>query len=416
MRKTVRVFFLSALLLNGLYGDSLSQDVELLKLEIEQLRVKMHSDKEEQSAINKRSRGVLELNGFDTVLSIGGRIQLNALLNSPGGSTFAGQIPLKSTDSGNDFRMDARDSRLWVKTRTPTVYGLMLTTLEIDFLGSRGTSTISSSVNSHHPRLRHVYVQLGGFGFGQTNSAFNSIAALETSVYPMDDTFVRQSVVRYTHNLENASYDISLEDPNTTLFASSDAKAPSPYENNSAPDVVLRARYYPSWGEVAVAHLSRLIKKEYKTDSKETQYAWATNLSGKILTLGLDDIRFNAHYGVGSGRYIGYNAFGAGVKNETTEAIDLTTAFGGHIGYRHWWSSSLRSTLALSYLGSKIKREHQKSFEFLTKESQALQFNLYWNPLVNLLVGGEITHAKRELYGEESAEIKSLNLVVRYDF
>lgn len=348
----------------------------------------------------------LTLKSVDTDVAIGGRIELNAQFNSPEGSFLSGSIPLKSQNGSNNFDMNARSSRIWVKTRTPTRHGLMLTTVEIDFLGNDDSSIYA-------PRLRHAYAELAGFGFGYTNSAFNSIVAIETIMFPMDDAFVRQPTLRYTHDSENISYDVSLESADTTAFETYDATSATSTDRNSAPDIIARARYYQSWGEVAVAYLSRLITQE---DSKNTKYAWGTNLSGRVETFGFDDIRFNAHYGVGSGRYIGYNAFGAGVVNQNTKKIDLTTAFGGHLGYRHWWSSSFRSTFALSYLASKIDAAHQNSFEFLTKKSQALQMNLYWNPMKNVLVGAEYAHAKREVYSGDSGELKSANLVFRYDF
>jgi len=409
MRRTFAFVFLSLLLTTPIFASQDGGELELLRLELEQLKNRVESYKEEQSSINKKNKGLLELSSFDTVLSIGGRIELATTFNSPDGAFFARRIPLESEHKRQNFSMDARSSRFWVKTRTPTEYGVLLATIEIDFL-----ATPNAGGTNYMPRLRHAYAELAGFGFGQTNSAFNSIVALETINYPIDDTFVRQGTLRYSGSLgRDFAYDISLEAPESSLFKQGSDTAPQFTNANSAPDLVLRARYYDSWGEVGLAYLSRIITSD---DAQEQKYGWGTNLSGRVESFGLDDIRFNAHYGVGSGRYIAYNGFGAGVINEASGSMDLSTIYGGHLGYRHWWSSSLRSTLALSYMGSQIDEQNENTFGSLTKETKALQANLYYSPIKNLLFALEYAYAKREVYSGASGDMSSTNLLLRYDF
>jgi len=370
--------------------------IEELKLELQELQIKE----------DKKKQGILEFKSFDTTIILGGRLQVNAEYTTPSGSFFAGKIPLANANNEDDFTLHAKDSRLWVKTRTPEKYGPILTLIEVDFRGE----------NEYELRLRHAYIEYAGFGFGKTNSAFNSIVALDTITYAIDDTFVRQVVARYTYNVENTFYDISFEEPDTTLFVSESSKSATSIDGNLAPDLVLRVRYYSDSAEVGLAYLSRLIKKEADSSSKDAQYAWGINLSGGVDTFGLDDIRFNAHYGVGSGRYIGYNAFGAGVINQTTNEIDLTTVYGGHLGYRHWWNNSFRSTLGVSYLASNTKQEDKDDFGFLTEVSQGFVVNLFWTPRKNISIGVEFARAKREVYNSQNGMMSDSNLMFRYDF
>ncbi|MDY0120431.1 MAG: DcaP family trimeric outer membrane transporter [Sulfurimonas sp.] len=395
-----------------------NDEVEVLRKQVQELSQKIDSIEKQQ----KVQKGVLELVSTDTVLSIGGRIQLNGAYSSPDASYFASKIPANSEQKSDKFSMNARDSRLWVKTRTPSEYGMIRTTLEIDFFGSAATNV---SVNDHNPRLRHAYVQVGDFGFGQTNSAFNSVVAIETANYAMDDTFVRQPVVRYTHNSGDWAWDVSFEEPNAMFFkdgSSSLVKGGS----DTLPDLVLRGRYFDTWGEVGLAYLSRYIR--YKEDdntlptfgTSDAKYGYGLNLSGRIKTFGLDGIRFNAHYGEGSGRYIAYNGFGAGTIT-SQGAIELTEIYGGHIGYRHWWSTKLRSTLAFSYIGANTSDEAlgyggDPKKTNITKESYATQLNLFYNPLKNLLAGVELSDATRKFKDGRRGDAQAVNLIVRFDF
>lgn len=354
----------------------------------------------------------IEIKSLDTVVDVGGRVHLSMLHTSDQSSFFAGKIALDRDKQEDDLSVSARESRLWLKTKTTTEYGILRTLVEIDFLGVRGGST---SKNDYYPRLRHAFVELGGFGIGQTNSAFNSIVALDTISFPMDDTLVRQALLRYTYDTKLFLYDISIEEPKITLLDQNSSKIVT--KDNLPYDFVLRARYYPSWGELGIAFLSRKILQESAVaNTKDSKYGYGVNISGRIKTFSLDDIRFNAHYGEGSGRYIAYGAFSEGTVSANGE-ITLNPVYGGHLGYRHFWSEKLRSTAAFSYIGADYTNDIlQTGVHKVTKESYATQINLLWVPVKNLLTGVEYAWAKREVQSGESGRAAFLNFVLRYDF
>lgn len=79
------------------------------------------------------------------------------------------------------FHMSASNSRFFVETRTPTVWGEALTHLEFDFYGctSGGVdcSNLNNGTNPNLPRLRLAYGTLGGFMAGQNWVPGNDLAA-----------------------------------------------------------------------------------------------------------------------------------------------------------------------------------------------------------------------------------------------
>ncbi|MBE0499665.1 MAG: porin [Campylobacterales bacterium] len=352
-----------------------------------------------------------------SVISVGGRIDLQAALGWPEGSLFAGKIPLSSEGENAQLQMSARDSRFWIKSRTPTPYGPARALIELDFWGSSGDER---NTNSHNPRLRHAYVTVGGFTIGQTNSAFNSLVTLDTIEFVINDVFVRQPLVRYTIEKGSVAYDLSFEQPETTLI-DKNASIITP-QDDQLPDLVAALRYYPAWGEASFALLFRRLSQDRAQLSDGTQlrtkdaaFGYGANLSAKILAYKQDDLRFDLQYGLGLGRYMAYNAFAAGFVDEDG-AIELQKSYGAHLGYRHFWTQNLRSTLAYAYAATHNSAKIQNNPQSANKSASSLQANLFWTPFANTLTGLEYFHGTREVQSADSGKIDLARLVFRYEF
>lgn len=371
---------------------------------------------EESTASSKnipiKQNGLLELKNANTVLSIGGRIQLDSIYGWPQGSFFAGKIPLESQGENGQLYMDARNSRFWIKTRTPSEYGPIRTLVEIDFLGTaKGTE---ANTNSHGPRLRHAYVEANGFTFGQTNSAFNAFVTLDIIAFAINDTFVRQPLIRYSIESRAFAYDLSFEQPETTLL-DVNGSIITP-QDDKLPDVIARVRYYSSWGEASTAVLGRYITQDQKDNSKkDASLAWGVNMSAKIKLYELNDIRFDAQYGLGIGRYISYNAYPSG-SMDVDGNIKLQPAYGAHLGYRHWWNKELRSTLAFAYSGTRNNLNNVSNLGNINRYAYGTQANLMWMPVKNSLLGLEYANATRQVEDKKTGNMQSIQLFMRYDF
>lgn len=365
----------------------------------------------------KVQNGSFESAGQQSVISVGGRIDLQATLGWPEGSFYAGKIPLSSEGENAQLQMSARDSRFWVKSRTPTPYGPARALIELDFWGSSGNE---KNTNSHNPRLRHAYVTVGGFTIGQTNSAFNSLVTLDTIEFVINDVLVRQPLVRYTIEKGSLAYHLSFEQPETTLI-DKNATIITP-QDDLLPDFVAALRYYPDWGEASFALLFRRISQDRALLSDGTQlrtkdaaYGYGANLSAKILTYKQDDLRFDLQYGLGLGRYMAYNAFAAGFVDDDG-TIELQKSYGAHLGYRHFWTQNLRSTLAYAYAATQNSAKIQNNLQKANKSASSLQANLFWTPFANALTGLEYSHGTREVQNADRGKIDLALLVFRYEF
>lgn len=359
----------------------------------------------------------------ETILTLGGRIQLDSVYSSPEGSFFAGKIPLEKNSVGEStqFFMNARDSRLWAKTRMPSKYGVVRALIETDFWGET-TNGNEKNTNSNGIRLRHAYLKIGPWTVGQTNSAFNTSLMLDTITHTINETFVRQPLVRYTIDKNAYAYDISFEQPESLLI-NSNGLIITP-KDDVVPDIILRARYYPTWGELTFATMGRYIAQNRadintttKYPKKDGEFGYAFNLAMQINTFGYDDIRFDAQYGLGMGRYLAYSAFAAGSIDENGD-IELQESYGAHLAYKHWWNSELKSTLAFAYAGTKNNIDHIKSSQLdkVNKDVKSLQLNLLYSPIKKVVIGLEYAKAIRRVESLDKGVIDVVTLMFRYDF
>lgn len=362
-----------------------------------------------------QGRGIVELKSGDTVLNIGGRVAMDAQVEWPDGSFSPASAPLSSSGEDGQLNTNLRASRLWLKTRTPTRWGTVRTLLETDFYGSAGTE---SGSNSHNLRLRHAFFELNGFTVGQTSSTFTPYIISDTLLDPVMMSYNRQPQVRWSHKDEAFTFDLALENPETTLTDShGETVLPS---DDKLPDIVGRITHNADWGDLSASLIVRQIRQDKATLSDETSVlgtdedlGWGIGASAKFKTMGKDDFRLGFLYGEGIGRYVAANAYNAGTVDAQGN-IDLQTAWGGYAAYRHWWDSQLRSTLAVSKSGT--DNNMSVAPDTVNKEATSYIVNLFWTPFESSLFGIEYGHLERKLENGQQGDIDTLYLRALYNF
>lgn len=359
----------------------------------------------------------VEFQDPSTVMTVGGQIQIDAVYGWPetNGLMIAKniEIPEPSGEAGQLYT-SARESRIWFKTRTVTELGVVRTLIEVDFRGTSGTET---ATNGHGLRLRHAYVDVDGWAVGQTNSLFNTPTRLETLSYPINDALIRQPLVRYRQSRRTMSWEVALEQPETTLYEPGGAiLSPS---DDRLPDLTARVRYFAPWGEAALSMLGRYIVQERAVlkdgtalPEGDSAVGWGGNLSTRIGVGARDDLRFDAQYGVGLGRYVGFGSFAAG-RVDVAGNIALSHLMGGHLGYRHWWAERWRSTLAVAVVAA----DHPEGTSGqATKRAHSVAVNVIYTPLKQIRVGMEYAHGSRELESGRRGDLDQFKTILRYVF
>jgi hypothetical protein len=401
--------------------DTLKRQIEDLQRQVNDIEKKQASGGENKEApVKGKGDGSFRLPGLNTDITIGGYIKLDVVHSdvSAGSDSDANlyfyprAIPLSSAPStGSNTSFTAKQSRLFIKSRTPTPFGDLKVHLEGDFYGEGGNQKVS---NSSTWRLRHAYGELGNLLVGQTWSTFMNASALPETVDfggPAAEIFIRQAQIRWTQPFEWGSVQVAAENPETWLIANDPTIATAPDDDN-LPDLVGRVNFNTPVGALSLAVLGR----EYRIDSQgldDSTYAGAVSLAGILPTFGKDDLRFTLNYGNALGRYMYTNFEGAQLDIATNE-IKAVDQWGGFIAYRHFWTDTWRSTLSYSY--GEADNFTDIVGDAVNKRFQSAHANVMWSPIPAVNFGLEYIWGYRELENGEDGELNRIQFGAQYKF
>lgn len=371
-----------------------------------------------------------ELEIKDTNVSIGGYAKLMLTYDTDGTITapYNGDLysiystPLDGTGNAekNDMRMSARESRLFVKTRTENKYGILDTHIEGDFFADIDSDGPTWS-NSHGFRLRQAYgkMTMGQHVLlaGQTWSTFMDLAgtvpAMDFSTDP-GNTFVRQAQVRYQYNIARGQYvAVSIENPTLGLTAA----GPTTFVNSgsssedSMPDLIVKYFY----ANKRLTFSPRAVIRRFELDGDSVfGYGLALNTSVKFgqghkFVLGF-------LYGDGIGRYagLGFNA-GAGINNDgAAETLQFSSVTGGFI-------FALRDNVRLA-VGAGYSEQDDDGYDdgILTasanKEAFSWHSNLYWDITPAIQYAAGITMGDVEVMDGREGDMTRIQSYLKYSF
>jgi hypothetical protein len=352
----------------------------------------------------------------DTQIEVGGRVQLDVTTAWPEGSLTPEGIPLKKDGEQGQLGASVRDSRLWVKSKTPSSLGVIRTVAEVYFYGQGGDEITK---NAYGVALRYLYLSLNGYSAGQANSLFTTHIVPNTLVYPLNHTYARQPMLAYRYEQSlNLIYDFSLEQPES--FLSDPFGQRITPKDDQIPDLLARMRYYTTWGNMAVTGMARYIVQDKVTLSDNTslhnrddKWGYGINASAKINLYALDNLFFGVQYGNAIGRYFTINAYSDGTL-DSQGIIRLNTMLGTLAGYEHWWTSMLQSNIV--YTRTSVE-EGGDNAQNSTDISEAWQLNLIYFPIKNAYIGIEYGWGKRALLNDDATgDMRLVRLQIRYDF
>ena len=373
------------------------------------------------TAANADASHPFKLPGSDTSVTFGGYAKLDALwsdrsigVDSVGDQQFnPGLIPVGPSAGAHkrdQVTLHARQTRLWLGTRTPTERGELRTYVEGDFFGADGNE---SSTNSNGFRVRHAYGVLGNLLAGQTwTNFFDERAYAETLDFggPAGQVFVRQAQVRWTQAFSRGAWSVSAENPES-LVAVPGAATPSRSDNDHAPDLTARVSLGQSGGTYSLGLLAREIAVDSAVANGK-QWGGAVAFAGVIPAGNRDDVRFDFNAGNAIGRYQTL-AFLPDGYVAPDGSLRLARQASGFIAFRHFWTESLRSTLELSAVTS---NPPDGTANGINRSDRSQHLNLIWSPLAAVNLGAELIHGERTVVGGARGRLNRLQLSAQYLF
>jgi hypothetical protein len=413
----------------------LKAQIEALQKKVGELEAKQEITEKKQAATvpdnvvtGGATKGSFKLPGSNTSVTVGGYVKLDAVFSNPsaGVDTKADlsldptAIPVGPTAGSNErnqVKFGARESRLFVKTNTPTSMGDLNTHVEFDFYGADGNESVS---NSHGFRLRHAYGTLGNFLAGQTWTNFMNPAALPDTVDfggPVGQIFDRQAQVRWTQRFggsgstTSGQWSVGLENPETVVQVPGGASFRA--DDDRFPDITGQVAFNTSMGKISVHGLVRQIRIDSATAPAAVSQKWggAVSVAGVMPTVGRDDFRFTASAGNAIGRYSN-GFFPDGVVGSDGQ-IGLPKQWGWFAAYRHYWFDQLRSNLVLSMASESNPAGAPANTNKSTASAHA---NLIWSPVANADLGVEYIYADRKTEDGLKGHLNRLQASAKYAF
>ena len=328
---------------------------------------------------------------------------------------YAPQIPVSGSSSDMTADFQARETRLNFRVDHKTAGGNSVTAfVEMDFFTDPGANEVVS--NSYQPRLRHAFVKFNKWTFGQTWSTFQDVAALPEAldfVGPAESTtFIRQSMIRYTAgNLE-----IAAENPEAFVSGALDEGGNSVERGYSTmPDLI--ARYTFKLGDkgsyIKVAGLYRDIKVGEIAGSQRDATGYGVSASTKIMFGNGADLRAMVTVGDGVGRYIGLGFVRDGYIGLDNE-ISTAEALAYFVSLRMPLGDKLRTNIMYGH--TSIDYDSDVLALGQNDNGSSIHWNLIYNILPKLDIGGEVIWGERELVNGADGDFTRFQLSAKYAF
>ncbi|MEM7547906.1 MAG: DcaP family trimeric outer membrane transporter [Pseudomonadota bacterium] len=409
--------------------------------ELEQKQVEVEQDLEKTEAAAAANAGPTEgpgaavragakpgsfiFPGTDTEITLGGYLKADFIydLDEDVGDFF---IPETLTtgagqNDANAFSFAARESRLNLRTRTPTEYGDFKTLFEADFVGSPTFGETFS--NSFNFRLRHAVADFGPVKVGQFWSLFTPLIAYPNTVDfqgPAGIPFQRQAQVRYTYKDDNLTLAASIENPETTAtlfsdtgpFGSINSSTPvggvGTISFDAAPDFIAAATYKTKAGPVKLAGLARSLSVDTTDDNA---FGYGLHAAARLSFWDGGTFQLQGGYGKGIGRYL-INGSGLGAFQSADGDLDAIEAYGFSAFYSHKLTDSL--TAQIGY--GRYEVLDDIPIPASLDNVQTVHATLYYSPFKNVVLGAEAIWGERNNQGPGSDDALRLQTSVQYNF
>ena len=422
INNTVCGLAVTALLLLGAAGAaradghvSLKQEMRALNEKLQELEAKLAETEEKVNETRDRailktgkSPGSFLIPGTNTEFRIGGYVKTDFIydIKQKQGNTISPTTLQKKVkrdpETGEDqeyeqgeFQAHARQSRVYINTATPTPLGEMLSHIEFDFFGYT-PETAQNQSNSYGARLRHAYLQISEWLFGQYWSNFGFIDTIPGTVDfhgPEGYVFMRQAQLRWTRKIdEKLTFSVSLENPEAR-------QAIGGKFLDKLPDATGALEYKDARALIRFSVLGRQLTTP---DDRQEEMAYGLSLGTKFAAWVGGNLFANITYGDGIGRYmisgVGQAAFYTPSPTSNGRPV-LTTreAWGITLGANHKVTDTVMVQIAWGRYEIEDAPQHLRT-RAPFKRSTTLHASAFWTPLKRLTFAAEFIYYYQELY------------------
>jgi hypothetical protein len=333
-------------------------------------------------------------------------------------------FPDEFAPNGNSY-FGVRQSRLGIKSSTPTKYGELKTQFEFELFGT------GAQAGQTIFRLRHAYGELGQFGAGQQNTTFMDGDVFPNTIEywgPNGMVLFRNVQFRWMPLKGRNALTIAVERPGASndqgRFADRiELQGVRPHFN--LPDLTANFRWTRNWGHFQVAGI---VKRMAWEDTNDDEF----DLSGSAVGAGLnltsalkfgenDTGKFAFVFGQGIQNYMNDADVDVGIETNLAAGDPRRPIVGKALGMwsfmaylDHYWNK--RWSTSVGYSMMDVDNSNGQAADAYRRGHYA-SGNLLYYPWENVMMGGEFIWGRREnfLDGFKSDDFR-IQFSFKYNF
>ena len=308
-------------------------------------------------------------------------------------------------EASDKLRATAKVTRLGLDFNTPVGDNKVGGKVEVDF-------TSLDNAKSENLRIRHAYLTLNNWLFGQTTSSFASVHAPEMIDFNTNiggsGASARVPQVRYSQKLAPATQlFVSAEEGNSKATKDGDLSYRLP---------VLTAKVTQGFAEGKGLASARALVEHYKSEAaNDDKTGWGAALGANYQVAEPLKVSADVAYMKGNSNHLyGSNSAYSVVGN----SIEQNEAVAVQVGATYNFSPKLRSTLAYGALFADDGTDYARAANNAGANEKVQQawINFIYSPVKPVDLGIEYINGERETFAGESKKDNRVGLMAKYSF
>lgn len=380
----------------------LRQEVEALKSLIQQQQ-QVQQQQQTQIAQVQQAKPAASASALSSLksksgadVSIYGFVRGDANYIIKGADNDFNSASTSNEEASDKLRATAKVTRLGLDFNTPVGDNKVGGKVEVDFASA-----------AENLRIRHAYLTLNNWLFGQTTSNFLSNHAPEMIDFNTNigGGTARVPQVRYNYKLA----------PATQLFVSAE-------EGNSSGDGLtyrvpnLTAKVTQTYAEGKGTASARALVEHYKSDTaNDDKTGWGAALGTNYQVTEPLKVSADVSYVKGNNNYLYGNNADPAYKLDGN-SIEQNETIGVQVGATYKFSPQLRSTLAYGALFADDGTDYARLNTGANEKVQQAWINFIYSPVKPVDLGIEYLNGERETFAGEKFSDDRVGFMARYSF